>query len=193
MLNLAEAWRKKDFQAPGEGKNRLRQLVDETSRCIKCYTCIEICSAQDKNIRLYCRCPGKGPSFLCLPCAKLFPLLRIPVSTAGNAKNSVPWTSQMPFSYIPLRWSFRNYMVTRLGKISQSRISHQWKLSCGKKIGKISRAVRVGNFPCPPHQISCCKNETVSQKCQESRGLFSTCCQRRFRKQVRPGQGCCLS
>jgi len=36
-------------------------------------------------------------------------------------------------------------------------------------------------------------NETASQKCQESRGLFSTFCQRRFRKQVRPGQGCCLS
>src|SRR5674536_220341 len=51
MLNLAEAWRKKDFQAPGEGKNRLRRLVDEASRCIKCYTCIEVCPAQDKNIR----------------------------------------------------------------------------------------------------------------------------------------------
>ncbi len=32
MLNLAENWREKDFQSLGEGKNRLRQLADETSR-----------------------------------------------------------------------------------------------------------------------------------------------------------------
>ncbi|KKG13275.1 formate dehydrogenase [Methanosarcina sp. 2.H.T.1A.6] len=45
MLNLAEEWREKDFRALGEGKARLKQLINETSRCIKCYTCIEVCPA----------------------------------------------------------------------------------------------------------------------------------------------------
>ena len=45
MLNLDEKWREKDFQDLGEGKARMKQLIDETSRCIKCYTCIEVCPA----------------------------------------------------------------------------------------------------------------------------------------------------
>lgn len=45
MLNLSENGRTKDFQSLGEGKNRLRQLINETSRCIKCYSCIEVCPA----------------------------------------------------------------------------------------------------------------------------------------------------
>lgn len=45
MLNLSDSWREKDFRALGEGKSRLKQMVDETSRCIKCYTCIEVCPA----------------------------------------------------------------------------------------------------------------------------------------------------
>ncbi|WP_440948838.1 4Fe-4S dicluster domain-containing protein [Methanosarcina sp. T3] len=45
MLNLAEDWRKKDFLALGKGKTRLRQMVEETSRCIRCYTCVEVCPA----------------------------------------------------------------------------------------------------------------------------------------------------
>lgn len=45
MLNLAEEWREKDFRALGEGKAGFKHLIDETSRCIKCYACIEVCPA----------------------------------------------------------------------------------------------------------------------------------------------------
>lgn len=63
MLNLSESGRIKDFQSLGEGKNRLKQLVNETSRCIKCYSCIEVCPAlagakvSDFNVDA----PGKIP------------------------------------------------------------------------------------------------------------------------------------
>src|SRR5512136_2308627 len=43
MLKLADKWRAKDFTALGEGKERLKKIVTETSRCIKCYNCIESC------------------------------------------------------------------------------------------------------------------------------------------------------
>lgn len=43
MLKLADKWRTKDFTALGEGKERLKKIVTETSRCIKCYACIESC------------------------------------------------------------------------------------------------------------------------------------------------------
>jgi formate dehydrogenase subunit beta len=43
MLKLADKWRAKDFTALGEGKERLKKIVTETSRCIKCYACIESC------------------------------------------------------------------------------------------------------------------------------------------------------
>ena len=115
--------------------------------------------------------PWERSLLLLPPCAKLFPCCGFRYQLRAM-RRTLSHTSQMPFSCIPLRWSFRNYMVTRRGKISQSRISHQWKLSCGKKIGKIRRAVRVGNFPCPPHQISCCKNETVAQKGREVERAF---------------------
>ena len=45
MLKMADEWREKDFRPLGEEKTRLKQMVDETSRCIKCYTCIEVCPA----------------------------------------------------------------------------------------------------------------------------------------------------
>src|SRR5665647_619144 len=98
MLNLAEAWRKKDFQAPGEGKNRLRQLVDETSRYIKSTPALKSALPKAKISDFTVDSHGKGPSFLCLPCAKLFPW-RIPVSTAGNAKNSVPYIPNALFMH----------------------------------------------------------------------------------------------
>jgi formate dehydrogenase subunit beta len=43
MLKLGDKWRSKDFTALGEGKTRLETIVKETSRCIKCYSCIEAC------------------------------------------------------------------------------------------------------------------------------------------------------
>jgi formate dehydrogenase subunit beta len=43
MLKLADKWRAKDFAALGEGRERLKKIVTETSRCIKCYSCIEAC------------------------------------------------------------------------------------------------------------------------------------------------------
>ena len=43
MLKLGEKWRKHDFEALGEGRARLEKIMKETSRCIKCYACIENC------------------------------------------------------------------------------------------------------------------------------------------------------
>ena len=62
MLKLADGWREKDFQSLGEGKTRLKQLVDETSRCIKCYTCIEVCPAlSGTKVSDFTITPGKVP------------------------------------------------------------------------------------------------------------------------------------
>ncbi|MDD4566689.1 coenzyme F420-reducing hydrogenase subunit beta [Methanoculleus chikugoensis] len=43
MLKLGDKWRAKDFEGLGEGKDRLKKIMDATSRCIKCYACIENC------------------------------------------------------------------------------------------------------------------------------------------------------
>jgi formate dehydrogenase subunit beta len=43
MLKLGDKWRAKDFAGLGEGRERLKKIVKETSRCIKCYACIENC------------------------------------------------------------------------------------------------------------------------------------------------------
>jgi formate dehydrogenase subunit beta len=43
MLKLGDKWRAKDFAGLGEGRERLKKIVKETSRCIKCYSCIEAC------------------------------------------------------------------------------------------------------------------------------------------------------
>ena len=43
MLKLGDAWRARYFESLGEGKERLKKIMDETSRCIKCYACIENC------------------------------------------------------------------------------------------------------------------------------------------------------
>jgi formate dehydrogenase subunit beta len=43
MLKLGEKWRKKNFTELGEGRQRLNTIMKETSRCIKCYSCIEQC------------------------------------------------------------------------------------------------------------------------------------------------------
>ena len=43
MYKLSDKWRAKDFAGLGEGRERLKKIVKETSRCIKCYSCIEAC------------------------------------------------------------------------------------------------------------------------------------------------------
>jgi formate dehydrogenase subunit beta len=43
MLKLGDKWREKDFASLGTGRERLQKIVRETSRCIKCYQCIENC------------------------------------------------------------------------------------------------------------------------------------------------------
>jgi len=43
MLKLGDKWRARDFGELGEGRARLEKIVKETSRCIKCYQCIENC------------------------------------------------------------------------------------------------------------------------------------------------------
>jgi len=43
MLKLGESWRKRDFEGLGTGRDRITTIMKETSRCIKCYGCIEAC------------------------------------------------------------------------------------------------------------------------------------------------------
>jgi formate dehydrogenase subunit beta len=43
MIKLGNKWRAKDFGALGTGRERLTTIVKETSKCIKCFQCIENC------------------------------------------------------------------------------------------------------------------------------------------------------
>jgi formate dehydrogenase subunit beta len=59
MLKLGDKWRKKDFESLGEGKERLKKIMEETSRCIKCYSCILACPI------CYCvECTTKNPVYV---------------------------------------------------------------------------------------------------------------------------------
>ena len=59
MFKLGDKCRKKDFEALGEGKDRLKKIMTETSRCIKCYSCISACPI------CYCvDCTTKNPSYI---------------------------------------------------------------------------------------------------------------------------------
>ena len=74
MLKLGDKWRKKDFEGLGEGKERLKKIMSETSRCIKCYQCIDQCPI------CYCvECTTKNPSMVPpgeLPVNFMFHLIR---------------------------------------------------------------------------------------------------------------------
>ena len=62
-LNLADEWRKKDF-APlsSSSRERLKMMIEETSRCIKCYTCVEVCPVLFNSVGPYITAfPGKVP------------------------------------------------------------------------------------------------------------------------------------
>uniref|UniRef100_UPI0034E21A47 Coenzyme F420 hydrogenase/dehydrogenase, beta subunit C-terminal domain n=1 Tax=Methanothrix sp. TaxID=90426 RepID=UPI0034E21A47 len=74
MYKLADKWRQKDFGALGTGNQRLSKIVAETSRCIKCYACIENCPI------CYCvECSTKKPYLVKpgeLPPSFMFHLIR---------------------------------------------------------------------------------------------------------------------
>ena len=74
MFKLADKWRKKDFEGLGNGRDRLKKIKDATSRCVKCYACIEQCPI------CYCvECSTKKPYFVPpgeLPVSFMFHLIR---------------------------------------------------------------------------------------------------------------------
>jgi len=74
MLKLGDKWRKKDFEALGEGKERLKKIMAETARCVKCYGCIDQCPI------CYCvECTTKNPAMVppgVLPVNFMFHLIR---------------------------------------------------------------------------------------------------------------------
>jgi formate dehydrogenase subunit beta len=74
MLKLGDKWRKKDFERLGEGKERLKKIMAETARCIKCYGCIDQCPI------CYCvECTTKNPAMVppgVLPVNFMFHLIR---------------------------------------------------------------------------------------------------------------------
>jgi formate dehydrogenase subunit beta len=74
MLKLGDKWRKKDFERLGEGKERLKKIMAETARCIKCYGCIDQCPI------CYCvDCTTKNPAYVppgYLPVNFMFHLIR---------------------------------------------------------------------------------------------------------------------
>jgi Coenzyme F420-reducing hydrogenase, beta subunit len=74
MLKLGDKWRKHDFEGLGEGKDRLKKIMTETSRCTKCYQCISQCPI------CYCvDCTTKNPVYVPpgeLPVDFMFHLIR---------------------------------------------------------------------------------------------------------------------
>ena len=62
IINLADKWRERDFSQLIGCRERLKMMILETSRCIKCYTCIEVCPALYGNIKPYTTAfPGMVP------------------------------------------------------------------------------------------------------------------------------------
>jgi formate dehydrogenase subunit beta len=65
MLKLGDKWRAKDFGALGEGRERLKKIVEDTARCIKCYSCISACPicycVECSTKKPYLVTPGKVP------------------------------------------------------------------------------------------------------------------------------------
>jgi formate dehydrogenase (coenzyme F420) beta subunit len=74
MFKLADKWREKDFKGLGEGAARLKTIMQDTSRCIKCYSCIDQCPI------CYCvECSTKKPYLVPpgeLPVPFMFHLIR---------------------------------------------------------------------------------------------------------------------
>jgi len=74
MLKLGDKWRARYFGELGEGKERLQKIIEDSSRCIKCYQCIENCPI------CYCvECSTKKPYLVApgvLPVPFMFHLIR---------------------------------------------------------------------------------------------------------------------
>ena len=61
-LNLADEWRNKDLAPLSSSRERLKMMIEETTRCIKCYTCVEVCPALFNSVSPYITAfPGKVP------------------------------------------------------------------------------------------------------------------------------------
>jgi formate dehydrogenase subunit beta len=75
MFKLGDKWRKKDFEKLGEGQQRLETIVKESSRCIRCYQCVEQCPI------CYCvECSTKKPYLVPpgdVPPSFMFHLIRL--------------------------------------------------------------------------------------------------------------------
>jgi formate dehydrogenase subunit beta len=73
VLKLADTWRERDFVPLQSSRERLKMMIEETSRCIKCYTCVEVCPALFNTTKPYMTSfPGKVPpefGFHLLRCA----------------------------------------------------------------------------------------------------------------------------
>ena len=62
VLRLADSWRERDFAPLQSSRERLEKMIEETGRCIKCYTCVEVCPALFNNIEPYMTSfPGRVP------------------------------------------------------------------------------------------------------------------------------------
>jgi len=74
MLKLGDEWREKDFTALGTGKDRLKTIMNESSKCIKCFACVDNCPI------CYCvECSTKKPWFITpgqVPPGFMFHLIR---------------------------------------------------------------------------------------------------------------------
>ncbi|HWQ64985.1 MAG TPA: Coenzyme F420 hydrogenase/dehydrogenase, beta subunit C-terminal domain [Methanospirillum sp.] len=74
MLKLGEEWRHRDFEGLGAGKDRLQKIMNESSRCIRCYQCIDNCPI------CYCiECSTKKPWYIpegTVPPGFMFHLIR---------------------------------------------------------------------------------------------------------------------
>jgi formate dehydrogenase subunit beta len=74
MFKHGDHWRQRDFEALGTGTKRLKLLMEEANRCIKCYGCIENCPI------CYCiECSTRKPWYVTpgtLPPGFMFQLIR---------------------------------------------------------------------------------------------------------------------
>ena len=74
MINMGKKGQEEQFGALGEGTERLQYIMAETSRCIKCYGCIEACPI------CYCvECSTKKPHLVrpgILPPDFMFQMIR---------------------------------------------------------------------------------------------------------------------
>ncbi len=62
VLKLADSWRERDFAPLQSSRGRLEMMIEETLRCIKCYTCVEVCPALFNTTKPYTTAfPGRVP------------------------------------------------------------------------------------------------------------------------------------